>query len=404
MPAFLHLWLSAGRGTQHSEVYCPVKISNSISLVMCCALLSQLPLTFYYLPEDGPIQLTIQLISIIVCVTIPLLNQAFFTLQATLLLMLTFVFYICLTSIQLGLGSAAHYFLLLGIVISPFMLSNHPSRDYLLILILQGVLFLLLSTWQAQGTATNYAPARLLFNNALLMLCCGFCSYYIKYNLSHERDKIRLAKQQADDLLLNILPYAIAGRMMKQQDTIADFYPDVTVLFADIEHFTPLSRKISELSLVSLLNELYREMDQLFLSYRLEKIKTNGDGVMAVAGAPLACPDHAWRACEVALRLHQLFSQFTQRHGLSNRLRIGLHSGPAVGGVLGHHKFCYDIWGDTVNLAARMESSALAGKIHVSYATWQQCRQDFIFIPRGDIQIRGIGQVQTFWLQGHLHA
>jgi adenylate cyclase len=207
-----------------------------------------------------------------------------------------------------------------------------------------------------------------------------------------------VARQQSDELLLNVLPAKIADRLKGGERVIADHYDVATVLFADIVNFTPLSDVKAPQEVVSLLNRLFTEFDHLADRYGLEKIKTIGDAYMVVAGVPEPREDHALLALEMALAMHAAVADEPPVDGRQLEIRIGLASGPLVAGVIGERKFSYDLWGDTVNTAARMESSGLPGCIQVTDETRRLLDGRYPFERRDGIEIKGKGLMSTWTL------
>lgn len=190
----------------------------------------------------------------------------------------------------------------------------------------------------------------------------------------------------------------IAERLKSSNATIADAFSDVTVLFADIVDFTPLAAQIEAAALVELLNEVFSRFDRLVERHGLEKIKTIGDSYMAVAGLPVARADHAWAAAEMALGMQAAMGEPVC--GQYVQIRIGLHSGAVIAGVIGEKKFIYDLWGDTVNTASRMESHGVSQRIQVSATTYDLLDNSHMFETRGEIDVKGIGAVSTYLLRG----
>lgn len=204
----------------------------------------------------------------------------------------------------------------------------------------------------------------------------------------------------ADRLLLNVLPRPIADRLKQGETGIVDSFPDVTVLFADIVGFTRLSLELPPARMVQLLDEVFTTFDDLATRHGLEKIKTIGDAYMAVAGLPVPRTDHAPAAARLALDMRAALQQFNTRHGTGLQMRIGLNSGPVIAGIIGRSKFIYDLWGDTVNTASRMESHGEPGQIHVSETTAAGLGDAFRLQPRGLVNLKGRGELRTFWLEG----
>lgn len=208
--------------------------------------------------------------------------------------------------------------------------------------------------------------------------------------------QLAIEQQKSENLLLNILPQSIAQRLKQEPQAIADGFSDVTVLFADIVGFTQLSIRISPEELVSLLNSIFSAFDQLVEKHGLEKIKTIGDAYMAVGGLPEPCANHAQAVVMFALDMQHVIDKFNWETGHSLSIRIGINSGPVVAGVIGIKKFIYDLWGDTVNTASRMESHGTPGTIQITESTFQLIQNQFKVEPIGQIVIKGKGQMMTY--------
>ncbi len=216
--------------------------------------------------------------------------------------------------------------------------------------------------------------------------------FQAKLNLQAEQD-------QSERLLLNILPESIAKRLKLQPSTIADDFSQVSVLFADLVGFTEMSGRISPPDLVQLLNNIFSRFDKLVELHDLEKIKTIGDAYMVVAGLPLPRSDHATQIADLALEMQTTIAEFNQEYQNDLKLRIGIHTGPVVAGVIGIKKFAYDLWGDTVNTASRMESYGVADCIQVTDSIYQLLKDKYILIERGKIDIKGKGEMTTYFLK-----
>lgn len=213
-------------------------------------------------------------------------------------------------------------------------------------------------------------------------------------------EALRYQQECTEELLLNILPSPIAQRLKRAESTIADSFPNVTVLFADLVDFTEFSSKIHPTKLVKLLNKIFSKFDLLAEKHGLEKIKTIGDAYMVVGGLPTTRPDHAEAIAEMALDMQREIVRFKGFNGEPFSLRIGINTGPVVAGVIGTKKFTYDLWGDTVNVASRMESQGLAGCIQVTASTYKHLQHKYWFESRGLTPIKGKGEMMTYWLMG----
>jgi class 3 adenylate cyclase len=224
-------------------------------------------------------------------------------------------------------------------------------------------------------------------------------------------ESLRVEQKKSERLLLNVLPQEIAERLKNVQSKtklhlktsgtiIADSFEEVTVLFADIVNFTEYAASISASELVNVLNEIFSEFDHLVEQYDLEKIKTIGDSYMVVGGLPIPCKDHAEAIAEMALQMQTVIQKFKRTDGTNFSLRIGIHTGQAIAGVIGTKKFIYDLWGDTVNVASRMESYGVAGCTQVTEATYQLLKDKYHLDQRSAINIKGKGEMITYLLKG----
>jgi class 3 adenylate cyclase len=211
---------------------------------------------------------------------------------------------------------------------------------------------------------------------------------------------LALEKKKSEDLLLNILPPAIAQELKRQERTIADSFPEVTVMFADLVGFTQLAAQTDPIELVEILNVIFSEFDQLTEEHGLEKIKTIGDAYMVVGGLPAAKPNHAEAIAAMALDMQATITEYCKETGQPLSIRIGINTGPVIAGIIGTKKFIYDLWGDTVNIASRMESHGLPGCIQVTEATYERLRKQYLFEARGPIQVKGRGEMNCYLLNG----
>jgi class 3 adenylate cyclase len=206
------------------------------------------------------------------------------------------------------------------------------------------------------------------------------------------------ALAQSDGLLLNVLPRTIAERLKRDPGVIAERYDEVSVLFADVADFTPFAERTSPERLVSVLNEVFSAFDVLTERHGLEKIKTIGDAYMVAGGLPEPRADHAEAIAALAVDMQAELARVCEALGLGLEIRIGIDSGPVVAGVIGRRKFIYDLWGDTVNTASRMESHGIPGRIQVTTATYQRLQDRYRFEDRGEMEVKGKGRIRTYLL------
>jgi len=238
-------------------------------------------------------------------------------------------------------------------------------------------------------TRTNPTPLSAFAIVATGLVVLAVAAYFVR-----QRDRFQ---QQSDELLRNTLPDEIAGRLKSGEGTIADDFPEASVLFADLAGFTPMSASMTPSEVVELLDEVFRVIDGFVAELGLEKIKTVGDEYMAAAGVPRPRADHAVAIAELALQIRDHF-EANEVRGRRLEFRIGINSGPVTAGVIGTNKFAYDLWGDTVNAASRMESSGVPGSIQISAATHELIADEYACEARGVTTVKGKGEMETFLL------
>jgi class 3 adenylate cyclase len=267
----------------------------------------------------------------------------------------------------------------------------------------------------------NWLGAAVVANHVPLLLGAGALGFAVGYlaernvrqlfaaraevedrerRLAESEARLRVERDKSEALLLSVLPESIAARLKAEGRSIADGIVECTVLFSDLVGFTTLAQELGPRALVDLLNRLFSVFDDLCPKHGLEKIKTIGDAYMAAAGVPEYRENHAPATADMALDMLASLRRFNAEHGTALSLRVGVHSGPVIAGIIGTRKFSYDLWGDAVNTAARMESHGLAGRIQVTEATAHLLRRTHELEERGMIEVKGKGAVRTFWLIG----
>jgi adenylate cyclase len=218
--------------------------------------------------------------------------------------------------------------------------------------------------------------------------------------LNQEKQLLEIEQMKTEKLMLNILPRPIAERLKRGEKNISGSYPDVTILFSDLVGFTKMSSKTTATELVRLLNDLFTRFDIRAEALGLEKIKTIGDAYMVVGGLPIPRPDHAALCAEMALGMFEDLQNFNQENNAELNMRIGMNSGPVVAGVIGFTKFSYDLWGNTVNTASRMESTSQHGRVQVSPSTYEALKDLYDFEDAGLMECKGLGEIRTRLLVG----
>lgn len=281
---------------------------------------------------------------------------------------------------------------ILGVLIALIALNLRWAVFWFVVLVAQ-IIYTAALTDRFEPVYPNVDPTADVAVTLILISAVTFAvlAYFVR-----QRDHFQ---EQSDRLLRNVLPDEIATRLKRSDGAIADRFDAVTVLFADVVGFTPLSAVKTPDELVKMLGELFHDLDGIVGELDLEKIKTVGDEYMVAAGVPSPRPDHAHAVAEFALRVRELVSA-TQYGGHQLQFRMGIHSGPVVAGVIGQRKFSYDLWGDTVNTASRLESHGTPGMIQISEATRLLIEDSFECEARGEIELKGRGNLPTWYLVG----
>jgi guanylate cyclase len=254
----------------------------------------------------------------------------------------------------------------------------------------------------------SLSPERVRLLFVLNVSTVGSLAFVLLYTFVRQRDalhaRLQAEQQKGENLLLNILPPEIAQILKNEERTIADHFADATILFADMVGFTPLTAAMAPAEMVDLLNEVFTYFDGLVDKYGLEKIRTIGDSYMVAAGVPRPRADHAQAAAGLALEMRHYIRTDPACVARQLDFRIGLNSGPVVAGVIGRKKFIYDLWGDAVNTASRMESHGVPGCIQLTASTCALIEAEFECEPRGTIQVKGKGAMETWYLVGRRQA
>ncbi|MEO8638893.1 MAG: adenylate/guanylate cyclase domain-containing protein [Chloroflexota bacterium] len=276
------------------------------------------------------------------------------------------------------------------------LLALGPRRATAWFFVFLGALLLaiLIDPWVTSKIAPPPYAVQLISFAQNLAVPLGLTFFLLRYTDLRRR----AAEARSEELLTNAIPTSIAARLKHGDERIADAYPETTVLFADLAGFTPWAQRTDPDTVVSYLDDLFSRFDALAASCGVEKIKTIGDAYMAVAGAPLARPDHAAAALTLARGMLDIVAEGRVRNAVELGLRVGLASGSVVGGVIGQKRILFDLWGETVNLASRMESSGLPGRIQVAPSTFALLRDAFTFEERAGVEVKGVGVMTTYLL------
>jgi adenylate cyclase len=304
----------------------------------------------------------------------------------------------------LGTGVGIQFYILIGAALAVVYFGSERMD----ITIASGAVAagLLVVVMAAAPYDTGLLP-RWLFVASLVtnaVVSCGILLLIVTYALGQAARAETAAEREferSERLLTNILPGPIAARLKSEKErVIADRYDEASVLFADLAGFTARASDTSPEELVQLLNRVFSDFDRLVERHGLEKIKTTGDAYMVVSGVPAARPDHARALADLALEMREAAAQWRDTRGRAVPIRMGISSGPVVAGVVGTRKFFYDVWGDAVNVAARMETTGAEGRIQVSQDVYQRLRDEYALEPRGQIDVKGKGAMPTWFLLG----
>jgi adenylate cyclase len=312
--------------------------------------------------------------------------------QIVLILLLPFL-------LQWSLGgyvasSAVSVWALVGVFGALFFFSPRQAVPWFALFVALTVISGLIDTRLAASAAQIPTGIQVLFF-VLNILAVSMIAYLLLQYSVRARDA---ALAQSDGLLLNVLPRSIAERLKRDPGVIAERFEEVSVLFADVADFTPFAEHTSPERLVGVLDEVFSAFDVLTERHSLEKIKTIGDAYMVAGGLPEPRVDHAEAIVSLAIDMQSEFARLCSELELGLAIRIGIDSGPVVAGVIGRRKFIYDLWGDTVNTASRMESHGIAGRIQVTEATYQRLRARYRFEDRGETEVKGKGRIRTYLL------
>ena len=310
--------------------------------------------------------------------------------QLTLILLLPFLLMIALGGFFNG-SAVVLWALICPLGAMLFDEPRHAPRWFLAFAILVGLSGLLQPFVRADN---NLSSALIIFFFVINLVGVGSLVFMMVYYFVGQKN---MFQQKSESLLLNILPKEIAAILKNESRTIADHYDEASVLFADMVGFTPLSAQLPPVEMVELLNEVFSYFDSLLDKYNVEKIRTIGDSYMVASGVPRGRPDHAQALVRMALEMRDYVATHTFGNGQCVSFRIGINSGSVIAGVIGRRKFVYDVWGDAVNIASRMESHGLGNAVQITQATYELIKDEFLCEPRGSVNVKGKGEMDV-WL------
>jgi adenylate cyclase len=343
-------------------------------------------------PWAGAIPLSYSFISLLSIINFGLTHQyKFFRFsQLALILLLPFILMVALGGFINGSAVVLWSFLCpLGAML--FDEPHHAPRWFLAFAVLVALSGFLQPHVRISN---NLSSILVIFFFVMNLIAVGALIFMMVFYFVGQKNAFQ---EKSEALLLNILPKEIAAILKNENRTIANHYNEASVLFADMVGFTPLSAQLPPVEMVELLNEVFSFFDSLLDKYGVEKIRTIGDSYMVASGVPRGRPDHAQALTRMALEMRDYISAHTFHNGHRLSFRIGINSGSMIAGVIGRRKFVYDVWGDAVNIASRMESHGLGGAVQITQATYDLIRDEFVCEPRGNVNVKGKGEMEV-WL------
>ena len=347
---------------------------------------------FFNEPLAGAIPLSYGVVSLLSIIHFGRTRQYHFFRfsQLTLILLLPFLLMVALGGFINGSA------VVLWALICPMgaMLFDEPRQAPRWFLAFLGLVILSGFLQPYVRSANNLSSALVIFFFVINLIGVGSLVFMMVFYFVGQKN---MFQQKSEGLLLNILPKEIAAILKNENRTIADYYEEASVLFADMVGFTPLSAQLPPVEMVELLNEVFSFFDSLLDKYDVEKIRTIGDSYMVASGVPRGRPDHAQALAHMALEMRNYIATHTFRNDQCVSFRIGINSGSMIAGVIGRRKFVYDVWGDAVNIASRMESHGLGGAVQVTRATYELIKDEFVCEPRGTVNVKGKGEMEV-WL------
>nr|WP_246834712.1 adenylate/guanylate cyclase domain-containing protein [Leptospira levettii] len=378
-----------------------IRLTNALSIIVGVWLFSIIPSLLPYYPSSQYIIFNSIFFPVLWLFVLYFNYKGWYTF-AKLFFLYTAMLCVVFNSLQAGRESDNHLFLLLISIMAFYTFPPKQLRYITRVSISALILFISVEFYLTNKGPIIQAPPEFFQLGRLITLVALCILVYIvtlfNYKTLHKaQDLLELEHQKSESLLLNILPASIADRLKSKNEIIADKSSEATILFADIVDFTVLSQTMEPEKIVSILNEIFSEFDTIVQNHNLEKIKTIGDAYMVASGIPEAREDHCEAVALCALDMLSSIENGITQDSKPFKIRIGIHTGPVVAGVIGKSKFIYDLWGDSVNTASRMESHGTEGKIHVSKEVYQKLKSNFTFETKREIQVKGKGIMETYF-------
>lgn len=379
------------------------RFTNSVALFVCFFIVQNAALSIFY---HQAFLYPVYVLHFILIGLVPVFNHRESRVLASAWFSGVAILFVSFYSIEFTLNSYNFVFLAMIIFLQFFLFSDSEKKLIVSFTTLTILCFASAVCWQLKHPQPVIPiPIGLLdaqkWNSLIgipvLSLIFGI---YAFSTIHHAEQEVSREKEKTERLLLNILPSPVAERFKNDQSFLAQGYPSVSVLFADIVGFTNFSERVSPGELVKFLNAVFSRFDGLTEAFGLEKIKTIGDAYMVAGGVPVASDNHLQKICQMAIKMQEAIREIKSPDGAPTRIRIGISTGPVTAGVIGVKKFIYDLWGDTVNTASRMESHAASGSIQITEQVYELIKNEFECTPRGVIQVKGKGEMLTYFLRG----
>ena len=408
-PSIRHLWDEISRiGVEDQDYSETRRIILSNQIAFFGIVVPQL-YNIFYIYYDVKLLLPVILINIAgpsICLIVLLLNHHHIYSLAKLIICIAPNVQIFLLTYYLGIASGMHLLHIMMTSFILFLLSNKSRMTIIMVSLVPVILFIISFYNFTPDKSPILLPHGVLeifyISIALTVFGLVMLFFYLFFQqIRHTENLLEQEHERSEKLLRNILPEQVATRLKTRPGSIAEMSPSVTILFADIVGFTGIASAIQPAQLISILNDVFSSFDELASKYGLEKIKTIGDAYMVAGGIPVAMENHTEAVANMALAMQESISTF-KLDNIPLQTRVGFHTGPVIAGVIGRKKFSYDIWGDAVNIASRLESHGEAGKIQVSKDVYTTLKEKFTFEERGEITIKGIGLMETFFLTGKI--
>jgi class 3 adenylate cyclase len=387
-----------------STVKC-ISLANIIAFLLILLPLSYVPLFIYYLPSTIKI-LYIFIVCAVLNAVVILLNYMKKHLLSVIFFASFSLIFLIISSMFLGRYTNFHLLIICSLYLIFFVFPKNMKHIMFLFIFLFILSYVGIEIWFTKyDRLINADPIFFDFMRYTQVFGLSFFVFVISYHAYHvvyvSEDQLKREQEKSERLLLNILPEEIANILKDDDKIIAEHLNNASILFADVVNFTPLSAKMTPIELVEMLNHVFTDFDALVEKYGLEKIKTIGDCYMVASGVPRPRDDHAQALTCMALDMRDTIAK-KEFNGKKLNFRIGINSGPVVAGVIGRKKFIYDLWGDAVNTASRMESHSHKGVVQVSEATYKLIKDSFICEPKGAIDVKGKGKMDVWHVKNKI--